>query len=44
MKDIPVASLLPIVFGVLIILIPSLLAYLIGIYLIVTGVLNFKKR
>lgn len=44
MRDVPIPGLLAIIVGVLIILLPDLLNYLLGLYLIVTGVLLVVKR
>lgn len=44
MNNIPMSSLMAIVFGVLILLMPNLLSYLVAIYLIVTGVLAMKRK
>ncbi len=39
-----VAAILAIVFGILILVTPQILAYLIGIYLIIIGILHFVKK
>ncbi len=44
MKNVPVTSVLSIVFGVIILLVPQILSYAIGIYLILVGALSFTKE
>lgn len=44
MKQVPVAGILPIVFGVLVLFEPGLAPYFIGIYLILIGSLAIAKR
>ena len=39
-----VAAILAIVFGIIIIAVPAIIAYLIGAYLIVIGILHFVKK
>lgn len=44
MKNVPVSAVLSIVVGVIILLMPQLLNYLIGLYLIIIGILAITKR
>lgn len=44
MKDLPIPSIIAIVFGIIILLVPQLLAYLVAIYLILTGFLAISKK
>ena len=44
MKNVPVSSVLSIVFGVIILLVPQILSYALGIYLILVGALAITKE
>lgn len=44
MKNLPTSGLISIIFGVLILLVPSLLSYLVGVYLIIMGIMTITKR
>ena len=39
-----VAAIIAIVFGIIILAVPQIIAYLIGIYLIIIGILHFVKK
>ena len=40
----PVLAILAIVFGIVILIVPQVLAYMIGIYLIIVGIIFFAGR
>ncbi len=44
MKNVPISAVLAIVFGLLIIFVPQLISYLIGVYLVVTGFMMINRR
>ncbi len=44
MKDVPVTGLLSIIFGLVVLLVPQLISYLIGLYLILIGIVTLVKR
>lgn len=39
-----VAAILAIIFGIIILVVPQIIAYLIGIFLIIIGILHFVKK
>lgn len=43
-KSLPVSSLMAIGFGILILLMPNILAYLVAVYLILTGVMGISAK
>lgn len=43
MKNVPVSSVIAIVFGLLVLFSPHLISYILGFYLILIGVLGIKR-